>query len=305
LRSALAVGLALALVVTALAPVGVAAAQESEPNDSREQAQDVETGEERTGETTSSGGADYYAFTAEAGEIITVSAYASADNGADTQVELLRADGTQVASTPNLAGKRGRMGTTAPYSGTYYVRFAPYFGATGASYDFTVETTAGESFEPNEDSGNATALTDEQEVDGTLTIGDADWFRFTADSGDNITLTTYASGGTGNATNVVLRHQNGSAVASLSDLGGQQRTLTHVANDSGTYYVEVVPRFADFYGATYNLTVDLPGEPPTGETESGGTDDGGGDGGGVPLLLIVAVVVVALAAGVGYWRTQT
>jgi hypothetical protein len=302
-QSALAVGLALVVVTTALAPVGVAAAtQEEEPNNGREEAQEIETGEEVSGETTSGSGSDYYAFTAEGGDIITVSAYASADNGADTQVELLRADGTQVANTPNLAGERATMGTTAPYTGTYYVRLVPYFSATGASYNFTVETTTGDDFEPNEDRGNATALTDEREAAGKLTIGDADWFRFSAASGDRFNLTAYASGN--GSTNVDLRHANGTVLDRFSSVSGTQRTLNWTANTSGTYYVQVTPQFGSTYGAAYNLTVDLPGSPETGGNDSDGSD-GGGSGGGLPLLLIVGVVVGVVGAGVGYWRTQT
>lgn len=303
------------LMFVSVAPASVSASEgmpsESEPNDGPENATQIDPGTTVQGQTTAGTNPDYYAVNVQEGQIITLSASA-VGAGSDTEFDLLHRNGTVLASTPNLAdGQSGTTGATARYTGTYYVRVRPYFDATGATYNFSVETTITDPFEPNEDRANATVISDEQGLHGKLTRTDTDWFTFEASTGETINISVFASGN--GTTNVYLRNQTGSEINRTTDLDGNHRTITTVADYSGTYYVEIIPKFAETFGATYNLTVDLSSDPSDAEpatttadvgTQPVGTQptDGGSDSdGGLPIILIGIVAIVVLVV-ITYWR---
>jgi hypothetical protein len=159
------------IVLLAIAAAGPAWAAvvgpEEEPNDGQQEAQEITLGEEVTGELTS-GDVDWFKFTAESGDVITVSG--STDGVGNTNFELLDSDGNQFDGVSGLTNQSGQAGATATYPGIYYLRVERRFTERGGEYSFTVETNDTDAFEPNEIQSDATDVVDEEERAGELTI---------------------------------------------------------------------------------------------------------------------------------------
>lgn len=285
------------LVVAAGASIsGAVVGPEQEPNDGQENAQGIALGEAVTGELTS-GDVDWFRFPAESGRVINVSA--STDDVGNTNFEVLDANGNQIASVSGLTAQSAQAGTTSTYTGTYYLRVERRFTDRGGEYDFTVETTETDAFEPNEDRANATKITDEEEVEGEITIGDTDFFKITTDRGDAINVSAFAdSSGT---TNFQLYDRNGTFLTGEDGISGGFARVNRTATYTGEYYVRVTSRFADTYGAAYNLTVDLPGEPSA-ETQPDETPQEDETDSGFPVVLVVVGIAVVLILLLVVWR---
>lgn len=287
------------LIFTAAAPTAVAAAgAEENPNDGQEDAQAVTLGEEQTGRLTS-GDVDWFKFTVESGKAITISG--STDEVGTTNFDLVDSNGNQLDGTSGgLSNESGEIGATSTYTGTYYLRVERRFTDRGGEYSFTVETTDTDAFEPNENQINATEITDEEEITGELTIGDVDWFNITAEQGETINVTGFA--GANGTTNFQVHAKNGTIITGQDAISGKFARINATAPYTGQYSIEVGPRFDGKYGAVYNLTVDLPGEPSpnTNGTRAEETQEGGETDGGlpvVPLVAGIAIVVVSLFVG--------
>jgi hypothetical protein len=300
IRQSVRIGIVVTLLVVAtFGTTGIAAgAAEEEPNNGQEEAQEVSTGEEVTGELTS-GDVDYYRFTVESGTVINISAYS--DGVGNTNVELLDRNGNQRTGISGLTDQNGQAGATSTYSGTHYVRVERRFSDRGGEYSFTIETSDSDDFEPNEDPANATELIDEEEVGGELTIGDTDWFTISAEEGDDINVTAYADAN--GATNVQLYDRNGTLLNGQDGLTGQFARFNHTATYTGAYNVRLTSRFGN-YGATYNLTVDLPGEPQSQDSTTNGSEADEADDGGLPLVPLVAGVAIVLLVLVAVARRR-
>lgn len=307
IRPSVRIGVAVVLLVAvSAASIGaVAIGPEEEPNSGQGEAQEISLGEEVTGELTS-GDVDWFQFTAESGNVITISG--STDDVGNTNFELIDANGNQMASVSGLTGQSAQVGATSTYTGTYYLRVERRFTDRGGEYSFTVETTDTDAFEPNEDRANATELTDEEEVEGELTIGDTDWFNVMVEQGDTINLSAFAD--TSGVTNFQVYDRNGSLIAGQDGISGRFARVNVTATYAGEYYVRVAPRFSDRYGATYNLTVDLPGDPSseTTGTQQGETqnDDGQEEtetDSGLPVIPMVVGAIVLLVVVV-VWRSR-
>ena len=287
------------LVVVALSIGIVAAEPEQEPNNPRDNAQEIALDEEVTG-ALPSGDVDWFRFTAESGKVIRVNA--STDDVGNTNFELLDGNDNQLAGLSGLTAASGTTGATSVHSGTYYLRVERRFSDRGGEYNFTVETIDSDGFEPNEDQGNATRVSNGEEIQGEMTIGDTDWFGFTAAQGDAINITAFADAN--GATSFQLYDRNGSLLTSDDGVSGRMVRINETAPYTGEYAVRVTPRFEN-YGASYNLTVNLPGESSstaeaTTSTEAQ-TDDSGG---GLPIVIVGGGFVLIAALVVIIWRSQ-
>jgi len=236
------------MVTSLVAAVPIAsAAQEQEPNDSRDTAQQIQTGEQVSGEATADD-EDWFAFTVQKGETINLTATIGNDDG--TVFRIRDPDGDALGY-PNTEDGSVTAGATARQTGTYYIEVKNRDGSSD-TYDFTVETYTTDSFEPNEERANATSITVGEEVTGEMSIGDTDWFAFTVERGETINLT--AAGGPRSDTKFWLKDPDGEFIFSRRSKTGESVTLGTTARQTGTYYVEVTPDGK--IGAEYNFTVD-------------------------------------------------
>lgn len=240
----------------AVAPVAVSVAEEDEPNDSREDAQSIATGEEVTGQL-SEGDEDFFAFTVERGETINLTGFSTGD---DAEFRLQNPDGDEISSGRSREGST-TTGTTATTSGTYYLRILVPTGAEAPiDYSFTVDTYETDDFEPNEDRANASRLYENPfpSDTATLSIGDEDFFSFTADTGETINLTGFIRARGADA-GFRLQNPDGDDIAGGGSREGST-TIGTTATTSGTHYLRVDVPTAATPPIDYNFTVEVPGE---------------------------------------------
>ncbi|MEF8851609.1 MAG: PPC domain-containing protein [Haloarculaceae archaeon] len=241
------------LVAGALGPVagGLLTPDEEEPNDSREEAQEVPVGETVTGELPEED-RDWFAFTVERGVIVNVTA-STADGDRGTDFTLRDPDGDKVGGT-RLGGGRDYFGTTAAPGGTYFVTTVGVSpGQGGVPYEFTVETSRTDDFEPNEERKNATEVGVGETISGEVSVGDRDWFAFTVEAGETINVTAAAEDRRGTEFNLVTPDGDGIEGTRLS--GGRDYFGT-TAVTSGTYYVQTLGVSPGRGGGEYNFTVE-------------------------------------------------
>jgi hypothetical protein len=245
------VALVLVTSLAAAVPVASAAAGEEEPNDGREAATSISTGTTVDGSIDPSDDDDWFAFTAEAGETINVTMVTESGNGKNNMK--LKTRSAQRGGTDVSANGSGFMGTTARYTGTYYVQVKKdFFADQGVGYTLRVNTSETDDFEPNEDRANATRITANTTQSGDVTVGDTDWFRFEAERGETINVTmTAGSGGTNNVKLFDRSSQRDGVDASAGDPGSVGTTARY----TGTYYVQVKKDFFASHGADYTIDV--------------------------------------------------
>ncbi|MFC7136419.1 PPC domain-containing protein [Halobaculum litoreum] len=155
----------------------------------------------------------------------------------------------------------------AGQAGAHYLVVYGYENATGA-YDLTVDRTAGnatdggDALEPNDDTGNATALEPGTYTDLTVAEDDLDFYAVDLAAGDALSASIAFSNATGDL-DFALLSPNGTLLA-VSDSVTDAERLSTVADETGRYYLVVY----GFDGATgpYELTLAV---------ASGGGGDGG------------------------------
>jgi hypothetical protein len=126
------------MVTSLVAAVPLAsAAQDQEPNDSRDDAQQIQIGEQVSGEA-STDDEDWFAFTVQAGETINLTATIGKDDG--TKFRIRNPSGTALGY-PNTKDGSVTAGATARQTGTYYIEVKDADGSSD-TYDFTVDDTS-------------------------------------------------------------------------------------------------------------------------------------------------------------------
>jgi hypothetical protein len=251
-RSVVVASVVVLLAAGAIVPVTgmLTRPDEEEPNDSREEAQEIAIGETITGEIPA-GDSDWFAFSVERGVTLNVTAGAAEGDRA-TQFSLRGPDDDRFGGA-RLAGSRDYFGTTVASGGTYYVTTAGVSPSQGGMpYEFTVETYRTDDFEPNEARANATDVSVAEEVSGEVSVGDRDWFAFTAEAGETINVSAGAE--TGRTTQFSLVAPDGDRVGGAR-LGGRDYFGTTAAT-GGTYYIETVGVSPSRGGGEYNFTVE-------------------------------------------------
>lgn len=175
---------------------------ESEPNNTLSQAQTVTPDVIIVGRLDPAGDVDIFAFTASAGQRVTVDITARAltpPSEADTVVTLLDSTGTQLAENDDADGSLDSfLATEIPRSGRYFVRIRNFSPKGGPAYTYEALLTltgavpppglVAES-EPNNTFTQANAITPPTTVSGTIApAGDVDFFAFEARRGQQVIL---------------------------------------------------------------------------------------------------------------------
>ena len=136
---------------------------------------------------TDSADVDFFSFNATAGQAINL--YSQGSNLPDeaasgdfdgVDLTLYNPSGEAVASTGSGPGDIFTTGTVATETGTYYVRVNDSFDSDGNAYNFGFEVADPDSFEPNDDTDNATPIGSGESVNGTVTTDDVDVFAVDA-----------------------------------------------------------------------------------------------------------------------------
>jgi len=183
------------------APDGMAFFLEAEPNDTAATANALAgSGAVVYGTISPAVDVDYYAFTANAGDRVSIAPMTQFSNGGstDTIVTLYASDGTTVLETDDDSGSfsgtsSAISGTVIPAAGTYYILVDGYSTtSTIAPYHLHVKVASGSATaeaEPNNDLATATPLPASGWVSGTITATtDPDLFSFSLNAGDSVFL---------------------------------------------------------------------------------------------------------------------
>lgn len=222
---------------------------EFEPNEDRGNATRITTGTTQEG-TISIDDADWYEFDAQRGETINLTV--EGGTGGENTIRLY--DDERKVSSVTVGDSTGSAGTTVQESGTYYVEIVRNnFANSGTDYTLDLQTYETDGFEPNENRGNATRLVPNATRTGTISLGDADWFRFDADAGETINVTVDAGPGGTNGFEVYDSDGNSLGSAGASN---ESVSIGGTVTNGGTHYLELVTSNFGSTGTDYTVDVD-------------------------------------------------
>lgn len=250
---------------------------------------------------------DWYAFEAEAGETINVSADIGPGAGLKFRVvdpDRNRVGGTRGSNTTVVGG------VTAKQSGTYYLQVPHWTGSGSTDYSFEIRTDRTSENEPNENRTIATQLTLNASVEDTISLGDTDWYAFDLEEGDSISVRGTVSSAGGNNFNIRGPEDN---ILNGTQVGDGSFRIDATAPGNGTHYLTVSQSSAP--GADYTLDVrtngtasqsDENGQGDPDESGDGGaeSDADDGDSGGLPVVPVGLGLVVVLLVVVFLWRRE-
>jgi len=157
------------------------------------------------------------------------------------------------------------------------------YGFGGAPVLLSSGSTALAESEPNDACGDATAISTDTTVSGTLDAADADWYSVDLDAGETFDVVFERAASDG-ITNVVISGP-GCSFKTLRQVGsGQEVRLSATADEAGIHYVEVVD--LNEGDGDYAVRVDTGGEttetatptPTSTETATSVEDDYGEQG---------------------------
>jgi hypothetical protein len=223
---------------------------------------------------TTSGDYDYFRFSADAGDNISIETFATTNLdilGVDTVVGLYDSSGTLLAfDDDGGSGVYSDLDFTVGVTGEYYavvrgfgfgfasVPFTPGTGGgvgTTGFYGLEIEITDGGSggpFEPNDAIAEATStgLSGSGTFTGSAFIGDGlfgttsgdyDYFHFSADAGDNISIETFATANPDTVNTVVGLYDSSGNLLVENDDGGSDlySALNFTVGAAGDYYAVV------------------------------------------------------------------
>jgi hypothetical protein len=149
-------------------------------------------------------------------------------------LELFGPDGARLGV--QSGGLAARVDVQAPASGTYTALISDFSSAGGGSYELRLAQVPGGFAVPEGDDGGA--LVDAQNHDGTILLGDLDFWSFPAGLGDRIGIElTELSGGVAFTPMVALFGPDGRRM--VVQQHATTVTLDTVIETSGTYTVLV------------------------------------------------------------------
>jgi len=202
------------------------------------------------------GDMDYFFLQATAGRTYQILT-SHLDNGTDTVLYLLDADGLAILAVDDDGGTNGgsRIEWAAPFDGTYFimVRHAQATSGTGC-YALSVSTLQ------VDDHGNDTLTATPISVGGSLSgfheiTDDVDVFLFTTEAGYAYAITLEKTSGDGEARLDLLHGETTDILTSATANGGSAR-VTWAAPSSGAQFLAVR---ADGGAGGYRLTVSQEG----------------------------------------------
>jgi hypothetical protein len=292
------------LVVSVIAGAGVLSSgvlaadgtdRESDGNDIRANATSMDA-DSTVSETIESGDVDWYAVESEAGQGIYGELTITTANDEDLRFDIFAPDGEKIGEYPNdamkpayetrrlVAGNSTSGGDVAEQSGTYYVRVkdADDGVSEATSYDLTVTTVSIDKYDPNEQPAMATPIDIASEpVSGALTGYDRDTYAVELQKGETVTIDYERSDGFilyaylagPNASDAMLDpYYKGKYAVAGKQVGGPNE-FNYTANESGTYYIRVVPYVEGSTIGTFNDKVSY----EMSVTVSGNNEESDGD----------------------------
>ena len=287
----LAAFVALVVILSIVTGVGVAQSnasdgdgdEDAEPNDSMANATRITYGQEINASLSSPNDTDYYAVDAVAGEAIVAHfAQERRLDGRAMRVDLLTPTGEVVTELDNdlMGGPEnelryddtGYTGNVMESNGTHYVRVTSQTSvddpATDANpYNLTVNRTAVDEYEPNENGSTATPVTAGETLTATFAGYDSDVYALNVTAGESYTVSIAHPNDLGSdfATKVLYvyanrsqvaddpawqyaedgkspyyRGPNGSTVATSGTIRYGPVSVEFTAETNGTYYLQLV-----------------------------------------------------------------
>ncbi len=228
-------------------------AQDDHGNDT-DTATVVEVGEDIEGAIDYENDADFFRFSADAGQAYQIDV--ALGTLGDSVVALTDSDGWEVAYNDDYGNSAAsRIVWIAPDSWDYYVEVAgAWFDSTG-SYTVTVSLSDVMDDHGN-DASTATGVVVGGDTEGILDFGgDIDVFRFSAEAGQVYQIDVAL--GTLEDSVVALTDSDGWELAYNDDYGNSAASRAiWEATDSGDYYVEVAGAWFDSTGS-YTMTIAL------------------------------------------------
>ncbi len=257
---------------------------ESEPNNSIAQANSITPNVTIRGVLDPSGDVDFFAFQANVGQRVRIDVAAkrlTPPSAADTVVALFDSSGRKLAENDDRAPGQldSLLEFTFTAAGRYFfsVRDFGNKGGSGFSYEASVTLTGGaparvNESEPNNTFAQAQAIVPDVLIVGRLDpAGDVDFFSFTADAGQRLTVDINARSLTPPSeadTVVTLFDSNGQPLAENDDAGGSLDSfLTFEIPRSGRYFVRVrnfSPKGGPSYAYEALITLTGAAPPPPG-----------------------------------------
>jgi hypothetical protein len=267
-------------------------------DDSRANATMIDVGETVNSTLASGNDSDWYAVDLENGQGFTAFLEHTnrKDPSAEVSFDVYAPNGDRIGEAPfdrplrayqtSPAAPSAYGGDVVEQSGTYYIRVQ---GIEGANYSLNVNTVPLDEYDPNEQPDSATAIESGDTISGLLTGYDRDVYAIDAQKGDTITIEFNQSDGFTTALYVA----DPTVPSPMSEDYYFEENLiakndpftegptTFTANQTGTYYIKVVPYAEDstastfFRNATYEMTVNVSSQSDTGDStdKDGNADD--------------------------------
>jgi hypothetical protein len=264
-------------------------------DDSRANATMIDVGETVNSTLSVENDSDWYAVDLEKGQGFTaqVTHENREDPGAELTFDLYAPGGERIGEYPAdapLNAYRTSPGSNVAYggdvieeSGTYYIRVQ---GIEGANYSLTTNTVPLDEYDPNEQPARATSIESGDTISAKLTGYDRDVYAIDVQKGDTVTIDLTQSEGFTTALYVAdptvsspmvkdYTFEENVSVAAIDPFNDAPATFT--ANQTGTYYIKVVPYFEGstdttfFQDVSYEMTVDVSSQSDT--DDSTDTDD--------------------------------
>lgn len=226
--------------------------------------------------TITVGDLDAWTFTAAVNDSMIVRVgELSGDDRFTPRLRLYGPDGAFIQS--DAGNTDAEVTHRAAIAGTYTVVVSGYYEGNAGTYRFRLVKTPGALTVPTGDEGGA--LTNGQNHDGTILVGDLDAWTFTAAVNDSVVLRVgEISGGDKFTPRIRLYGPDGAFIQ--NDAGNSDAEISHRATIAGTYTVVVSGNYEGNAG-TYRLrlfkipgTFVVPSGDEGGAVSSGQTSDG-------------------------------
>jgi hypothetical protein len=218
---------------------------------------------------------DYYRFSGQAGQTFVIETFNVAGSGG-TSLRLYNNTGTLLttgASGTGVVNKRITFTLTAggtyfilvaqadytSWTGTYSLRVLPRYDQPGATWSTTND------YEPNDvpeianaiGVGPSAAVARQITSRGNLVSGDddQDYYRFSAQAGQNVVIETFNVAGSGGTSLTLLNDAGTELAAGRAGTGAVNRRISFTLTASGTYFVQVAQADYTSWTGSYSLRV--------------------------------------------------
>lgn len=272
-----------------LAGGAVAAQDEFEPNDDRDDATSVSAGTYEGLEIVN-GESDFYAIELEEDE--RINATISFDNSEGDLDLRLYHESVGVAGSWAMAEHEEHVSYVAPEAGTYYVEAYGANGWTNNTYDLEIEVEsveteedgASDQFEPNDVAEEAAPLEAGAYEDLSVSGTESDYYAVDVQPGEELYASIEFENDEGDL-ELALYEDVEHAALLISDSSNDEEWVRYPSDDGGTYYLRVYGY--DNAANDYSLDLELrepddesQADSTDGEEDSDGASDDGDDDGG-------------------------